>query len=146
LGVVEAIQHFFCHELFTSLRLSDRRFDRANLAVESVFLLLQPAQVGEQGIRVAALPREHLPDGGQAEAEFPQQQDALQPGQGIRVVIAVAVAADPAWTQQPQLAVVAEGSGCRAGQPRNVLYRPVHLAFHLPFLFGPRLPRAMSSR
>lgn len=75
--MVESVEHVLCHELFASFQFLDRRPDSADLAVEPVLLLLQPVQVGEQGIRVAPLPLEHLGNRGQSETEFAQQQDAL---------------------------------------------------------------------
>ncbi len=51
----------------------------------------QPREVARQGVFLGCLAIEHLRDLREPEPELAQQQDALQPHEGVPVVVAVAV-------------------------------------------------------
>ena len=93
-------------------------------AVEALPLLQQQVQVGAQGGRGVALTVEDLGDRGERQAELAQQQDSLQPHEGVLVVVAVAVRADPGGRQQADVVVVPQRPAGGAGRPRDLLDRP----------------------
>ncbi len=126
--MVEAVKHLFCHELFTSLQFSYGELDAGDLPVEPGLFLRQPAQVTREGFDPVGLTIDHIDDRRDAEPQFAKQQDSLQAGERILVVIAVAVRTDPRRRQQADVAVVAKRSGCRASQPGDVLNGPFHVA------------------
>lgn len=78
LGVVEAVEHLFCHELFTSLEGVDRGENARDLSVDPFALLPQPLEVAVEGTPVVLLAAQHLRDGGDAESEVSQHEDPLQ--------------------------------------------------------------------
>ncbi len=99
-------------------------FDRPNIQ----YRIVPKAEVRKQLLDFITV--EHPGDGREAEAEVAQQQDALQPHEGVAVVVAVAVRADPARHEQAELVVVTQRPARRAGDARDVLDAPVGGCLH----------------
>ncbi len=78
--------------------------------------------MGPKSRRGVPLALQDVLDRGQREPQFPQQQDALEPDQGLLVVIAVAVGALAARLEETDVSVVPQGPARGAGPPGDFLY------------------------
>ena len=152
LGVIEAVEHVVRHECSSFSECGDGVLDRRDLPRQPGLLRAQQREVLLQGRRLdrgARLPvrpgrcrrfgrlgdRTRRPDGSwrsddlgdrrQAQPQLAQQQDALQAQERALVVVAVAVRGDPRRRQQTDVVVVPQGAARGAGQPCDLLDRPV---------------------
>ena len=109
--VLQALEHLAGVHFRLFLQCNQGPVDPAYDTVRSLLPLAQQLPLGDQ--RAAAVVRrgvEHLFDGLQAEAQFPQQPDLAQPFQVVVVVEAVAVLRPPRRRQQAEPVVVVQGA------------------------------------
>ena len=100
--------------------------DCRHLTRQPVLFVPQQLQMSRQRRSLVHLAVQHLADLRQPEAELAQQQHPLEPHQGIGVVVAVAVRADPSRRHQTDVVVMPQGAARRARDPGNLLNRPLH--------------------
>src|SRR5262245_39781550 len=101
--------------------------------------------MGAQNLDLVTHPIDDGGDRGKIHAELAQQQNLLQPQQLVLLVVPVPVGADPGWTEQPDLVVVAQRPGGRTRHARYLLNRPAHRP-RPPRRSPPRLKAAVTVR
>src|SRR3546814_10622905 len=83
--------------------------------------------VCREGGLLSGAPIQHIRDLRKTESEVAQQEDALQPDEGVLVVVAVSVVRDARRGKQADIAVVPQRPARRTGELRDLLNRPLHV-------------------
>src|SRR3546814_9165788 len=83
--------------------------------------------VCREGGLLSGAPIQHIRDLRKTESEVAQQEYALQPDEGVLVVVAVSVVRDARRGKQADIAVVPQRPARRTGELRDLLNRPLHV-------------------